>query len=50
MLLGLKNGLLHNYLNDASWFGEISRTSLLTAAAYRMAVNDPSMFGQEYIT
>jgi hypothetical protein len=49
MLSGFDNGLLHNYLNDASWFGEISGTALLTAVAYRMAVNDPVMFPQQYI-
>lgn len=47
---GSSNGLLRNYLNDASWFGEISGTSLLTACAYRMAVNAPGTFGQSYIT
>ncbi|EHK19940.1 uncharacterized protein TRIVIDRAFT_156047, partial [Trichoderma virens Gv29-8] len=46
----LDGGLLRNYLNDASWFGEISGTAALTAVAYRMAVNDPSMFPQSYIT
>ncbi|PVH74821.1 Six-hairpin glycosidase [Cadophora sp. DSE1049] len=45
----LQNGLLHNYLDDASWFGEISGTALLSAVAYRMAVNDPGMFPQKYI-
>jgi hypothetical protein len=50
MASGLSNGLLLNYLNDNSWFGEISGTSLLTACAYRMAVNDPGTFGQQYIT
>ncbi|WPH02722.1 Hypothetical protein R9X50_00559000 [Acrodontium crateriforme] len=43
-------GLFHNYLNDASWFGEISGTALLSAVAYRMAVNDPAMFPAKYIT
>jgi rhamnogalacturonyl hydrolase YesR len=38
---GTDNGMLRNYLNDGSWFGEISGTALLTAIAYRMAVNDP---------
>lgn len=42
-------GLLRNYLNDGSWFGEISGTALLSAVAYRMAVNDPGMFPQKYI-
>ena len=49
MLSELKDGLLLNYLNDASWFGEISGTALLTAATYRMAVNDPATFPQNYI-
>ncbi|KAL6881717.1 hypothetical protein HDV57DRAFT_497127 [Trichoderma longibrachiatum] len=42
-------GLLRNYLNDASWFGEISGTAVLSAVAYRMAVNDPAMFPQSYV-
>lgn len=37
------NGLLRNYINDGSWFGEISGTSLISAMIYRMAVNDPGM-------
>lgn len=49
MLSGFDNGLLHNYLNDDGWFGEISGTALLSAVAYRMAVNDPGMFPQKYI-
>lgn len=49
MLSGLENGLLRNYLNDNSWFGEVSGTALMTATAYRMAVNDPQMFPQRYI-
>lgn len=44
---GLDDGLLHNYLDDDSWFGEISGTALLSAVAYRMAVNDPAMFPRE---
>lgn len=32
------DGLLRNYLNDDSWFGEISGTALLTATVYRVAV------------
>jgi rhamnogalacturonyl hydrolase YesR len=47
MLSGFDGGLLHNYLNDAGWFGEISGTALLSAVAYRMAVNDPGMFPQK---
>lgn len=49
LLSGFDNGLLHNYLNDDGWFGEISGTALLSAVAYRMAVNDPGMFPQKYI-
>jgi len=47
MLSALDNGLLLNYLNDASWFGEISGTALLSACAYRMAINDPIMFSSK---
>ncbi|KAG7103239.1 Pentafunctional AROM polypeptide like protein [Verticillium longisporum] len=50
MLSGFDGGLLRNYLNDDSWFGEISGTAMLSAMAYRMAVNDPAMFPQRYIT
>lgn len=32
------DGLLRNYLNDDSWFGETSGTALLTATVYRLAV------------
>ncbi|OAA74265.1 Six-hairpin glycosidase [Akanthomyces lecanii RCEF 1005] len=50
MLSGREDlGLLRNYLNDAGWFGEVSGTALLSAVAYRMAVNDPAMFPQKYI-
>jgi hypothetical protein len=49
MFSGTSNGMLRNYLNDDSWFGEIAGTALLSATAYRMAVNDPGMFGQQYI-
>lgn len=50
MLSGFDGGLLRNYLNDNSWFGEISGTAMLSAVAYRMAVNDRAMFPQRYIT
>ncbi|KAI5464403.1 Six-hairpin glycosidase-like protein [Mariannaea sp. PMI_226] len=50
MASDLDDGLLRNYLNDESWFGEISGTALLSAVAYRMAVNDPGMFPQKYIS
>lgn len=43
MLVETDNGLLRNYLNDATWFGETSGTALLSAAAYRMAVNNPGI-------
>ncbi|KAJ2919020.1 hypothetical protein MD484_g1446, partial [Candolleomyces efflorescens] len=46
-------GLLRNYYQDVGGprgFGEISGSSLLAATAYRMAVLQPSTFGQRYIT
>ncbi|KAK2604185.1 hypothetical protein N8I77_007134 [Diaporthe amygdali] len=42
--------LLRNYLNDTTWFPELSGTALLTATAYRMAQLEPARFGQNYIT
>jgi hypothetical protein len=47
---GFKNGLLKNYLDNDDWFGEVAGTALLSAVAYRMAVNDPAMFPQQYIS
>jgi len=41
-------GLLRNYLNDTTWFGETSGTAMLTATLYRMAVLAPSTFGTKY--
>ncbi|KAI0393996.1 hypothetical protein F5Y17DRAFT_281626 [Xylariaceae sp. FL0594] len=41
--------LLRNYLNDDSWFGELSGTSLLAATAYRMAKLEPKKFGSSYV-
>lgn len=41
--------LLRNYLNDTSWFGELSGTTLLAATAYRAAELDSETFGQEYV-
>ncbi|KAF1997647.1 hypothetical protein P154DRAFT_496654 [Amniculicola lignicola CBS 123094] len=41
------SGLLLNYLDDASWFGEISGTALIAAAVFRMKVLEPGMFGEE---
>ncbi|OTA65213.1 hypothetical protein K449DRAFT_420925 [Hypoxylon sp. EC38] len=43
-----KEPLLRNYLNDTTWFGELSGTTMLTATAYRMAQLEPSTFGQKY--
>ncbi|OCK84706.1 hypothetical protein K432DRAFT_432094 [Lepidopterella palustris CBS 459.81] len=42
------SGLLRNYLNDTTWYGEISGTAMLTATTYRMAVLSPSNFGAKY--
>lgn len=42
------SGLLRNYLNDTTWFGEIAGTSILAATAYRMAVLEPGIFGKKY--
>jgi rhamnogalacturonyl hydrolase YesR len=42
-------GLLLNYMNDATWFGDASGTALLAAAAYRGAVLAPETFGSAYI-
>jgi rhamnogalacturonyl hydrolase YesR len=41
--------LLRNYLDNTSWFGELSGTSLLAATAYRAAELDPGTFGQEFV-
>lgn len=47
-------GLLRNYLDDlnesGSGFGEISGSTLLAATVYRMAVLQPHVFDQTYIT
>ncbi|KAI6823295.1 hypothetical protein KC332_g16576 [Hortaea werneckii] len=43
------SGLLRNYLDQESWFGETSGTSLLAATAYRMALQNPRRFGEQYI-
>ncbi|KAF5376187.1 hypothetical protein D9757_009301 [Collybiopsis confluens] len=49
----LNDGLLRNYLDDTSndghGFQDISGSSLIAAVAYRMAVLQPSSFGEEYI-
>ncbi|GAP85164.1 putative six-hairpin glycosidase-like protein [Rosellinia necatrix] len=36
--------LLRNYLDDATWFGELSGTALLAATAYHMAALEPAAF------
>lgn len=41
-----ESGLLRNYLGEGDWAGETSGTALLTAAAYRMAVQMPRIFAQ----
>lgn len=41
--------LLRNYLNDTTWFGELSGTTLLTATTYRMVQLEPAEFGPEYL-
>ncbi|GAW16575.1 hypothetical protein ANO14919_060070 [Xylariales sp. No.14919] len=41
--------LLRNYLNDTSWFGELSGTALLVATTYRMAKLEPGAFGHGYV-
>jgi rhamnogalacturonyl hydrolase YesR len=43
------SGLLRNYLNDTTWWGEISGTSILAATALRMAKLDPNNFGSKYV-
>lgn len=43
-----QSGLLRNYLNDTTWFGEISGTSLIAATALRMAKLDGQRFGSKY--
>lgn len=40
------SGLLRNYLNDTSWFGETSGTALISSVVYRMAILAPDIFGQ----
>lgn len=46
----LDKGLLRNYLNDTTWFGENSGTALLASVTYRMAVLAPEVFGKKYIS
>ncbi|KAF2200188.1 Six-hairpin glycosidase [Delitschia confertaspora ATCC 74209] len=42
------SGLLRNYLDDETWFGEISGTSILAATVFRMAVLRPTEFGKKH--
>ncbi|KAF3001502.1 hypothetical protein E8E13_008952 [Curvularia kusanoi] len=42
------SGLLRNYLDDATWWGEVAGTALLTAIVFRMAVLEPCVFGETY--
>ena len=44
----LEDGLLRNYLNDTTLFGEVSGSGMLAATAYRMAKSDPGTFGSKY--
>lgn len=41
--------LLKNYLNDQNSFGEIAGTAVLSAVAYRMAINDSKIFPRKYV-
>ncbi|KAI0006569.1 hypothetical protein F4779DRAFT_558454 [Xylariaceae sp. FL0662B] len=41
--------LLRNYLNDTTWFGELSGTTLLAATAYRLARLSPVDFDPRYV-
>jgi len=38
------SGLLRNYLDDESWFGEVAGTALMTATVFRVAVLEPEIF------
>lgn len=40
--------MFRNYLDDSSWFGEVSGTALLAAVAYRVHVLDSNTFGTRY--
>ncbi|RXW23701.1 hypothetical protein EST38_g2176 [Candolleomyces aberdarensis] len=40
----LDKGLLGNYVDDTSWFGEVSGSALLAATTYRMMVLRPKTF------
>lgn len=36
--------LLRNYLNDTTWFGDLSGTTLIAATVYRLAILEPAEF------
>lgn len=42
------SGLLRNYLDEETWWGEVSGTALMAATVFRMAVLEPRIFGAEY--
>jgi len=37
------NGLIRNYIDDPSWFGEVSGSSLLASVAYRIGTMSPML-------
>ena len=41
--------LLHNYLDDDTWFGDTAGTALLGAVTFRMAVLSPANVGESHI-
>lgn len=43
-----QNGLLRNYLDNETWFGEVSGTAMLAAVAYRAYALDRATFGDKY--
>lgn len=45
-----RSGLLRNYLDDSSWFGEVSGTALIAATVLRMAVLEPQVFAEKRYT
>jgi rhamnogalacturonyl hydrolase YesR len=42
------SGLLRNYLDDETWWGEVAGTALSAATAFRMTVLEPDIFGSKY--
>lgn len=43
-----ESGLLRNYIDDETWFGEVAGTALLAATAFRMANLEAGTFGKTY--